>query len=344
MCSWYLSKGPENDVVISSRVRLARNFKNYPFPSRMNSEQAKKVSSEAMDTVLNGSSYLATFNFADMAKLNNLDKVALLEKHLVSPDLIKNNGTGAALISKDEVISIMINEEDHIRIQSILPGMQLNQAWELSNNIDNVIEEKMEYAYDESIGYLTSCPTNVGTGMRSSVMVHLPALSMIGYINGLLSTIGKLGIAVRGIYGEGSQASGNLYQISNQITLGQSEEDILASINGVISQIIEQERMARNKILKESNIQLEDKIFRSYGVFTNARLLASNECMSLLSDIKLGVDLGILNNVSEPDLIELMVITQPACLQRIAGKVLDERERDIKRAEMVRKKLMKKES
>lgn len=340
--SWYLNKGPENDVVISSRVRLARNLKAYPFPGKMTQEIGEKVASEVKETILKGSPYLSKeFSYIGMNELTDLDKVALLEKHLISVDLIKNSPKSGVLISKDENLSIMINEEDHIRIQSILPGMQLSQAWELGDKIDNLIEEKIEYAYNENYGYLTSCPTNVGTGLRASVMVHLPSLSMIGYINGLLSTIGKLGLAVRGTYGEGSQAVGNLYQISNQVTLGQSEDDIISNISGVIAQITEQERMARNKVLKESGIQLEDKIFRSYGIFTNARLLTSNECMNLLSDIKLGVDLGMINNISQKDISELMIVTQPASLQKMAGRTLDDEERDIKRAEIVRKKLKK---
>lgn len=343
--SWYLDKGPENDVVLSSRVRLARNLKNYPFPSKMTQESAEVAYSKVKETILNASSNLSKeFSYIGMNELTDVDKVTLLEKHLVSVDLIKNSPKSGILMSKDENLSIMLNEEDHIRIQSILPGMQLNQAWELADKIDNIIEEKIEYAFNENYGYLTSCPTNVGTGMRASVMVHLPSLSMIGYINGLLSTVGKLGLAVRGTYGEGSQSVGNLYQISNQVTLGQSEDDIISNISGVIAQIIEQERMARNKILKESGIQFEDKIFRSYGIFTNARLLTSNECMNLLSDIKLGVDLGLINNISQKVISELMIITQPASLQKMAGRTLDDEERDIKRAEVVRKKLLKKEN
>lgn len=341
--SWYLDKGPENDVVLSSRVRLARNLKKYPFPSKMTEELAEKVTLEIKETILEGNSYFSKeCSYIALNQLMDIDKVALLEKHLISVDLIKNSQQGGVLLSKDESLSIMVNEEDHVRIQSILPGMQLGQAWEFADKVDNFLEEKIEYAYNENLGYLTSCPTNVGTGMRASVMVHLPALSMIGYINGLLSTVGKLGLAVRGTYGEGSQSVGNLYQISNQVTLGQSEDDILSNISSVIAQITEQERMARNKVLKESGIQLEDKIFRSYGIFANARLLMANECMNLLSDIKLGLDLGMINNITQKDINELMIITQPACLQKMAGRILDDEERDMKRAEVVRKKFIKK--
>lgn len=344
MCSWYLDKGPDNDVVVSSRIRLARNFRNMPFPNRMNSSQAQNVVNTIKDINQNSSTYISKeFNYYDMADINNIEKLVLLEKHLVSPDLIKNKRAGGALISNDEKISVMVNEEDHIRIQTILCGLQLKSAWELGDKIDNLIEERVEFAYNEKIGYLTSCPTNVGTGMRASVMVHLPALSMIGYINGLLSTIGKLGIAVRGLYGEGSQTDGNLYQISNQITLGQSEEDIIENINGVIIQIIEQERMARNKILKEGKVELEDKVFRSYGIFTNARMMSSGECMTLLSDIRLGIDMEIINGITIKDVNEIMIITQPAFIQNTAGRVLDEKERDQKRAEIIRKHLKKKE-
>lgn len=344
MCSWYIDKGPDNDVIISSRIRLARNIKKYPFPNRFTKEQSENILSDIKEISLNSSNYIAKqFDFISLSDYQEIDKYILLEKHLVSHDLIDNKKLSGALISKDEQISIMINEEDHLRIQTILPGMQLLKAWDLSSKIDSLIEEKVEYAFDENIGYLTSCPTNVGTGMRASVMVHLPALTMIGYINGLLSTISKIGIAVRGLYGEGSKATGNLYQISNQITLGQSEEDIIESINSVIVQIMEQERMARNKILKESPFELEDKIFRSYGIFTNARMMSSNECMNLISDIKLGIDLGLINGLEQKDVNQLMVITQPGFIQKSVGRVLEGKERDVKRAEVIRKHLMKKE-
>lgn len=218
-------------------------------------------------------------------------------------------------------------------------GMQLDNAWKLCDKVDTLFEEKLEFAFSKNYGYLTSCPTNLGTGMRASVMLHLPALVMTGYIGGILEACGKLGMAVRGLYGENSEASGNMFQISNQITLGLSEEEIISSITNAASQIIEQERNLRNEIYKQDTYRLEDRVYRSFGIFSNARIISTEECLKLLSDVRLGVVMGIIKNVDISLLNEIMLLIQPATLQKIEGKPLSPEERDIKRAEIIRDKL-----
>jgi protein arginine kinase len=255
---------PESDVAVTSRVRLARNIESFPFPARMSREQGLKVIELVRDSVFKSSDAMAkNLVFLDIQKLNPIDRQVLVEKHLISPDLMDGTIDRAAIISRDEKISIMINEEDHVRLQCIYPGMQLDNAWQLCNRLDQLMEQELEFAFDKSSGYLTCCPTNIGTGIRASVMLHLPALAMTGYIKGVLEACGKLGLAVRGIYGENSDASGNMFQISNQVTLGQTEEEIIASINNITGQIIGQERMLRSELYRQSAARFEDRIYRS---------------------------------------------------------------------------------
>lgn len=340
MSKWYIEQGPEWDVIISSRIRLARNFRNIPFPVRMNREQGEQVIQKSKNAILESNTVLSKdFEFIPMNRLNIIDRQAMVEEHLISPEMLQDTHSRGVLINRDQKISIMVNEEDHLRLQCIFPGLQLDEAWDLANKIDNILEERIEYAYSENYGYLTSCPTNVGTGMRASAMVHLPALAMTGHINSLLSAVSKLGIAVRGLYGEGSEARGNIFQISNQVTLGMSEEETLENLKGIIKQIIEQERIARNKILKESRLKLEDRLYRSFGVFSNARVMSSEEFMKLFSDVKLGVNLGIIKGIPLETINELMIITQPANIMKRYGENLSAEERDVRRAELIREKI-----
>ena len=341
MISKGTKKVPEADVVISSRIRLARNSRIYPFPPKLDIDQAIEVVNFYKSAILNNDNSISKqLEFIDSTKINPLDKACLVEKHLVSPEFALKKEVTGLVLSKDERVSVMINEEDHLRIQSLYSGLQLNKAWELCNKVDDIIEKKSEYAYSEELGYLTCCPTNVGTGMRASIMVHLPALSILGYVSSVLDAVSKFGITVRGLYGEGSEVMGNMYQISNQVSLGQSEEEIITKINVIADRIIEQERIARHQLLKARN-HLEDRIFRSFGVFSNARIMTSSECMKLLSDVLLGIELKIINNLSVNTINELMIITQPANLQKVYGKTLEHEERDIKRAELIRSKLSK---
>jgi protein arginine kinase len=330
-----------SDVVISSRVRLARNIKGYIFPGKISEGHADEVRKKVKNAVLNsGNTVISNFVFMDMAGLSQLDRQVLVEKHLISRDMLDEKKAKGVIISRDEKISLLINEEDHIRIQCLFPGMQMERASQLCSKIDNLLEEKLEFAFSNEFGYLTSCPTNVGTGMRASVMLHLPALSMTGYIKSILEACTKLGVAVRGVYGEHSEALGDMFQMSNQVTLGQTEEEIVTSIKSVVSQILEQERNLRKKLYEQNPYKFEDRIFRSLGLFKNARIITSDESYKLISDVRLGVYMGIIKDVDIKTLNELMLLLQPASLQKHSGKNLSVDERDIKRAELVRKVLV----
>ena len=330
-----------SDVAISCRVRLARNLSNTPFPARMNKPDSAKVAQLVKDAVKSSSDeVLKNLMYVDMQQLNPVDRQLLLEKHLISLEFIaEEQKEKAAFISKDEKVSIMVNEEDHLRLQCIYPGMQLEEAWALCSSLDAQLDEKLDFAFDKEFGYLTCCPTNIGTGIRASIMLHLPALAMTGYINNVLEACSKLGVAVRGIYGEKSEASGNMFQISNQVTLGQNEKEIIASVNNIARQIIDQERAIRTKLYRQNPAKLEDRVFRSLGIFLNARILNTEECFKLLSDVRLGIDMGIIKNIDIDVINELMLLLQPAHLQKIAGRVLGTEERDIARADFVRKRL-----
>ncbi|MDI3518881.1 MAG: protein arginine kinase [Caldanaerobacter sp.] len=333
----------DKDVVLSSRIRLARNVKDIPFPTVMTEEQGKKVIELARKAILGSNTILSTqFTEYEMKKLTPLDRQALVEKHLISPDLSQNIKTGYALIKDDNTVSIMVNEEDHLRIQCILPGLKLDESWDMADKIDDLIEETIDYAYDEKIGYLTSCPTNVGTGIRASVMVHLPALTITGQISNILNSVSKIGMAVRGIYGEGTQALGDIYQISNQVTLGQSEKEIIENIEGVAKQIISSERRAREELYKKQRVQIEDRVGRAFGILSHAKVMSTKEYMTLMSDVRLGIVLGILS-VDLDKLDRLITQIQPANLQKIYGMQLNPYERDVKRAEYVSTQLNKKE-
>lgn len=338
MKGWMQGNGPHNDIILSSRIRLARNIADIPFPSGLDAERAKSVIGMVRDSLTKAGAPLKFKDFI-MQELPMQERQFLVERHLISPGLSKNSNSGAALISSDGVVSIMVNEEDHIRIQTILPGLQIKKSWELASNIDDVLEQSLEYAYNENWGYLTSCPTNVGTGMRASVMVHLPALNITGNMSKILQAVAHIGLTIRGLYGEGTEIVGNIFQISNQITLGRAEEEIVDNLTAVTKQIIEKEKEARKGLLENSRIQIEDKIWRSWGIMKNARVLNSQECMKLLSDVRLGVDMGIIENIPTQLMNEIMIETQTASIQKHSGKELSAGERDIIRAEMVRNKL-----
>ena len=340
LSSWSNGDGPETDIVLSSRVRLARNFNDYTFPTLFSHEEAKEVIELVKKrTELEVNSEIGTLELLEMGQLQPLEKQVLVEKHLISPQLIDEARQGACLLSEDEAISIMINEEDHLRIQCLMSGLQLKEALQLANVLDDWIEEEIDYAYNEERGYLTSCPTNVGTGLRASVMMHLPGLVLTKQLNQIIPAINQLGLVVRGIYGEGSQALGNIFQISNQITLGKSEKDIVEDLTLVVQQIIAQERAAREALVKTSNIQLEDRVFRSYGVLLNARIIETKEASTCISDVRLGIDLGFIEDIPKSILNELMILTQPGFLQKYAGGPLRPFERDVRRAALIRERL-----
>ncbi|MCP3029535.1 protein arginine kinase [Halobacillus sp. A5] len=337
---WMKQEGPDSDIVMSSRIRLARNFQKYPFPV-ISSEDRMKEILEFFKKEYKGQSFrdYKDFEVVEMNELQPIEKRVLVEKHLISPHLTDHSKSSASLISQNEQVSIMINEEDHIRIQLYFPGFQLDRALEQAFQLDDWLEEKVDYAFDENRGYLTACPTNVGTGMRASVMMHLPALAMTQQINRMTPAINQLGLVVRGIYGEGSEALGNIFQISNQITLGKSEEDIVEDLHSVVRQLIDQERKARQTLMHRSGIQIEDRVFRSYGVLKHSRIIESKEAAKCLSDLRLGIDLGFIDHIPKTILNELMVLTQPGFLQQYAKETLSPDERDIRRASLIRERL-----
>lgn len=339
---WMRVKGPQSDIVFSCRVRIARNLAGLPFPMLSTQSQAQEVVNRVEEAWKKEKDRLPVLKDAElirMSDLTDLEKRVLVEKHLISPMLAEESRYGAVLLSQDESVSIMINEEDHIRIQVLFPGLQLDQAWKLACQIDDWLESHLTYAFDDQYGYLTSCPTNVGTGIRASAMVHLPALAMTQQLSRLIPAITQVGLAVRGIYGEGSEALGQLYQVSNQVTLGLPEEEILENLQGVVRQIIEHEQMARRRIEEVSLTQLEDRVHRSYGVLAHARIIDSNEAMKLLSDVRLGIDMGLIVGVSANVMNELMVMIQPGFLQHYANKRLNAEQRDVRRARLIRERL-----
>ena len=337
----FKEKELESDIVISSRVRMARNIESVSFPHYLDKEESKNIIDKVYNTITKG--HLCIQNEFKLIKMDEIDLIErsnYVERHLISPALAKNVSGGAFLINNEETISIMINEEDHIRIQCLYPGLQLERCFDTADKIDDLLEEGIVYAFDEQLGYLACCPTNVGTGVRTSVMLHLPALSLTGYINGVISTASKIGLAVRGIFGEGTEYLGDIYQISNQITLGMSEEEIIANLKDVSLQIIQNERIAWERLLDNKGIELEDRVYRSYGTLKNARLLSSKEAMQLISDVKLGVNLKLIDKISTERLNELITMIQPGYLQKHFNSQLTGIERDAKRAQLVRENIL----
>jgi len=336
---WIGSSGPEADVVVSSRVRVARNLAGMPFPHLLDQAGAQAVI-DAVRTACRDERFVTRAGKIDVTLLRELSPVerqVLVEKHLVSPDLLNGFETKAVAISDDERTSIMINEEDHLRLQVLLPGLQLGEAWQLVDVVDDALELNLDYCFSEQLGYLTACPTNVGTGLRASVMLHLPGLAMANQVKGLLATVTKLGLAVRGLYGEGTEAQGNLFQISNQVTLGRTEEEVINNLLLITRQLLEHERQARSGVYHQRREMLEDRVFRAYGLLKYARVLGAGEAMRLLSDLRLGVDMGLLTGLSPPAINALMVASRPAFLSR-DGK-LNDYEMDVARARLIREKL-----
>ncbi|MCM3791013.1 protein arginine kinase [Domibacillus indicus] len=333
--AWMSGTGPDSDVVLSTRIRLARNLENVSFPTILSMEKAEEV----VDQINKAASESLSLELLKMEDISQLQKRVLVEKHLISPYLAETSLYGAVLISEQEDVSIMVNEEDHLRIQCLASGLQLHETLEKANQIDDAIEGRVPYAFDEKMGYLTACPTNVGTGLRASVMIHLPGLVLTRQMSRIIPAISQLGLVVRGIYGEGSEALGNIFQISNQLTLGKSEEDIINDLDSVVHELMSREQSARDALMQTSPIQLEDRIFRSYGILSNSRVIETNEAFQCLSDVRLGIDLGYITHIPKSILNELMILTQPGFLQQYAGGPLRAEERDIRRAALIRERL-----
>ena len=335
---WLKGSGPNSDIVISSRIRLARNLNKFPFPHWASKDQLNEIVSctkSAMEKV----DFLKKSTFLKLADLDSIDKQFLVERHLMSIEHTQKTEQKAVLVNDEEIIAVMVNEEDHLRLQIMQSGFNLFEAWNIINTIDEALAKLLDYAYLSDFGYLTACPTNTGTGMRGSVMLHLPALVMSRQIERVLAAIAKLSFTTRGLYGEGTQASGNFFQISNQVSLGHSEEEIIENINGLIRQIIEQETQARQILLAKSKEVLEDRVNRSLGILKSARIISSQETIELLSMVRLGSDLGMVKDINRRTINELFIITQPAHLQKLENKKLSAEERDLKRAELIRRKL-----
>lgn len=335
---WLKGTGPHSEIVLSSRVRLARNLDHFPFAHWANKKQEQEVL-EKVKKAISLSPYLKGALFLKLGDLSSIDKQFLIERHLISREHAVDVDHKAVCITSNETVSVMVNEEDHLRIQILQSGFNLMEVWRVSDRIDENLSENLSYAYSQEWGYLTCCPTNTGTGIRASVMLHLPALVMTKQIDKVIHMITKLHLTARGFYGEGTQASGNLFQISNQVTLGHSEIEIIDNLERVIRQMIDYEQNARKLLLTQEKSELHDRIFRCYGTLKSAYIITSNETIDLLSMVRLGVDLGVIKEVNRELLNELFILTQPAHLQKLEGKALSASQRDVKRAAIIRDKL-----
>jgi len=328
---WLRGTGPESDIVMSSRIRLARNLADYPFIRRCNDIDKANIESTVRER-LTANSNLSNIGFINVAELNLLDRQLLVERQLISRELANSEGARSVAIDEPEQLSLMVNEEDHMRLQVIKSGLDLGGAWDLINHLDNEIESKLTYAYNQQLGYLTACPTNVGTGMRVSVLVHLPALVITKQIEKVFRSAQKMNLVVRGLYGEGSQAMGDFYQVSNQVTLGKSEKDLVYLVDDVIDKVLKYERKARDFLISEKQNDLFDKVSRAYGMLQSAQQISSEETMHLLSRVRMGVSLGLIGELEIPEINQLFIRTQPAHLQKIHSSELDTDERNIERA------------
>jgi len=335
--AWQRADARAADVAVSSRLRLARNVAGLPFPPRLQPADTAALLQRVEDAVAAIPAALGHFTFTRLAPLAPLDRQVLVEKHLISPQHAQQ-ARGGLLLRPDEQLSAMVLEEDHLRLQALFPGLQLPAAWELASQLDDALEASFDWAFSDALGYLSTCPTNLGTAMRASVMLHLPALCWSGRIGGLLGELGKVGVVARGLYGEGSAASGNLFQISNQTSLGQSEADLAAHLQAVAREIVVRERSARELLVAEQRPVVEDRVWRAYGLLGSARLLSSSEALTLLSDLRLGSDLHLLPPIRPDRWAELLVLTRSGFLQRQDGEA-PPAQRDERRASMVRERL-----
>jgi len=330
---WYNEYGTDGDVVLSSRVRLARNLQGIPFPRRSNRQQQEQVLS-----LCRNAAEKSGLRYIDLSVMEDYEKQAIAEKHLISPQMMDNEVHRGLLLSDDNKISILLNEEDHVRIQAMAAGFDLDTCFHEANRMDDAIEESVDYAFDAQIGYLTCCPTNAGTGMRASVMVHLPALTMSRTINRVIDSLNQLGVTVRGIFGEGSKATGHIYQISNQLTLGAAEEDILEKFKQIVAEVVSKEREMRKRLYQAEKYRLEDRLMRSLGVLRHAVILTSNEAMKCLSEVRLAVDLGLVTDIKPETLNAVTYEVLPANIMK-EYNIKDPTERDLKRAEIVRERM-----
>lgn len=336
--SWLADSGPEDDIAISTRIRLARNLKGSPFPGNSNKDELLQTMA-AIEMAVKNSKCIKSLMLFQMEKMNDLDRQVLLERRLISKEFSEKKPGTELAVSKDESIAVMINEEDHLRIQTMDPGYQLKEVLKKIESVDDKLNRELPFAFDKELGFLTSCPTNVGTGIRASVMLHLPGLVLSGQINSVVQAVSKLGMAVRGIFGEGSDNLGNLFQVSNQSTLGESEEQIVDRLDTVIRQVISHEKDSRDNLLEKDQNFLLDHVGRAYGTLRHAYIISSKETLNSLSALRIGVDMGMFSSIDIHTVNELFIIIQPAHLQKYAGKNINSEERDIVRATLVRERL-----
>ncbi|MGI9429108.1 MAG: protein arginine kinase [Bythopirellula sp.] len=339
---WLKGTGPESDIVISSRIRLARNLADFPFISKTNETDRAEIEKTLHNHIValqeSGKFPRGTIYFS-VGDLEEVDRQFLVERQLISRELAESEGARAAVIDPAERFSVMVNEEDHLRFQVMHSGLDLGSTWRQINELDDLIEEQATYAFSDKLGYLTACPTNVGTGVRVSVMLHLPALVITRQIEKVFKSLQKINLAVRGLYGEGSQAMGDFYQISNQITLGMTEEELTKKVADVVPVLIDYERQAREFLVRESHETLHDRVSRAYGILRTAQTISSEETMHLLSSVRMGINLGLISDLEIPTINKLFIHTQPAHLQKLTGIELDKSDRDIERATYLRRNL-----
>ena len=335
---WLRGNGPESDIVISTRIRLARNLAQFPFPNRADEATRSEVEGllrDRFERLQIGSRLI----YLSVKGLPDVDRQLLVERQLISREHAEGHGARGVGIGSEENVSLMVNEEDHLRIQVLHSGLALDECWNEIDRLDDAIERHVTYAFSEKLGYLTACPTNVGTGIRVSVMMHLPALVLTKEIQKVFQALQKISLAVRGLYGEGSQAMGDFYQISNQVTLGMSEEQILSKVRDVVPNIIAYERRVRTALVKENRQNLHDQVSRAYGILKNAQTISSEETMHLLSSVRMGINLGLIDDLEIPTVNELFIHTQPAHLQKLRKEKLESAERNVARAAYLRHRL-----
>lgn len=337
--AWLRADMPLADIVISSRIRLARNVAGFPFLTKADNVQRREIYRllrESMDQA-----HVADdLTYIDLEMLEETDRQVLVERHLISKQHAEAEGSRAVAFSPEETVSLMINEEDHLRMQVLRSGLQLDACWEVMSRIDNDIEKYIDFAYHSRFGYLTACPTNVGTGIRVSAMLHLPALKLTGEMDRAFRAAKDMHLAIRGLHGEGTEATGDLYQISNQTTLGKSEEETISEFKHlIIPKVVEYENRARQALLRERPTALDDKVWRAYGVLMNARTVSTEEALFLISHVRMGVSLGRIEKIKLETLNDLFLMIQPAHLQKLAGRRLGGEDRSIARADLIRKRL-----
>ncbi len=337
---WLKGEGPRSNIAISTRVRIARNVEGHVYFDRANNKQ-REGTLKAVASAVAKSKFLKKTLFLKMEDISDLDRRFLVERHLMSQEHMLDTAHKGLVIEEKEIVSAMLNEEDHLRLQVLQSGFNIMEAWRIVDDIDTELGKYLSFDYSNRFGYLTSCPTNTGTGLRASVMLHLSALVMTGQIENVFDAISKLGLTMRGFYGEGTEALGDFFQISNQLALGHSEMDILDNLERIMNKIISSEEATRERLLKRRKQEISDQICRSHGTLKSARIITSSETIRLLSAVRLGADLGLIKDIDMVGINEILLLTQPAHLQKINGREIAPHERDIKRADLIREKLEK---